>query len=100
MRLVEAVARERLDEREDLLGQLLVEPVGDAAVDELLAVDGDLVFLLLPHDLAQLVGLPHREAGEIARDLHDLFLIQRCRYVSARIGLELRMQVRRLGGRA
>ena len=49
----------------------------DRAVDELLAVDRDLVLLLLPHDLAQLVGFAHREAGDVARDLHDLLLVAR-----------------------
>ena len=76
--LIETVACEGLDEGEDVLGQLGVDAAGGSgARDELLAIDGDLFFLLLPHDFAQLVGLPHGETGDVACDLHDLLLITR-----------------------
>ena len=71
----EPVTRERLDEAEGFLGDIAAQPALDRAGDEFLAVARDLVLLFLAHHLAQLVRLGHREARDLARDLHDLFLV-------------------------
>ena len=75
VRLVEAVARERLDVVEDLVRLLLVVAVRGRAVDELAALRGHDRGVLLAHRLAQQVGVAERVAGHALRDLHDLLLV-------------------------
>ena len=54
---------------------LLVEPLGRGARHEVGAHLGHDLRVLLPHRLAQHVGLRQREAGQRLRDQHHLFLI-------------------------
>ena len=75
VRLVEAVARELLHVVPDLAGLLLRDPALDAALQELVLLGGHDVGLLLPHRLAQDVGLAERVAGQGGGDLHDLLLV-------------------------
>ena len=76
VRLVERVAREGLDEVEELFGEALLVALLDRAADEALALGehhrGDLLAHRLPHH----VGLPERVAGEDARDLQHLVLVR------------------------
>ncbi len=73
--LVEPVAGELLDEVPDALGLLDLDLVGLAAGDELLALLGHQLAVLLPHRLAQGVGLAEREPGQVRGELHDLLLV-------------------------
>ena len=75
VRLRKAVAGEVLDELEDLRRLLLRDVVRLAALDEAGALGRHLRGVLLPHRAAQLVGLSEREAGQLAGQPHDLFLI-------------------------
>src|ERR1051326_2939718 len=75
VRLVEAVARERLDVVEDLVGLLLVVAMCQRAGHELLALRDHQRQDLLPHRLAQQVRLAERVAGHALGDLHDLLLV-------------------------
>ena len=64
--LVEGVAGERFDEREDRLGIRLAVALGDGAGDEALALGEHDLGLLLAHRLAHDVGLAERVAAETA----------------------------------
>ena len=75
VRLVEAVAAERLDLRGDLLDRLLVVAARDGALHEVAQLLLDQLLDLLADRLAQHVGFGQRVAGQRARDAHDLFLI-------------------------
>jgi hypothetical protein len=75
VRAVESIAGERLDESEDLFPDSFSDPGFYAALDELLTLLGDELLDLLAHRFAEHVGFAEAEAGEIARDLHQLFLI-------------------------
>ena len=102
MRLVERVRRERLPVGPDLVDELarlgfvlpLVDAelrVREAALDELLLQLRHDVHELLAHRLAELVRLAAREAGEVAREQHHLFLIDRdaVRVLEARLHLRV-----------
>ena len=93
MRLVEAVAGEVLHQVEDLGGLLRLQPALDRAVLEALALLGHDLGVLLAHGLAQQVGFAHGEAGEVARDAHDLFLVGDDAVGVAQDRLELRVLV-------
>ena len=75
VRGVEPVVGEGLDVLEEALGRPLLAAERDGALHELLALGGDLLADLLAHDLAQRVGLAHREPGHHHRGLHDLLLV-------------------------
>ena len=64
VRLVETIACEMLHQLEDVRRLLLVVPLLLRAVDKLAAHLGHDVRVLLPHCLAQQVGLAKREAGQ------------------------------------
>src|ERR1700681_4489396 len=97
MPLRKSIAGERLDELEDLLRDLSRQTLPDRAIDKFLAVAWNLFLLLLAHHLAQLVGFRHREAGDVARDLHDLLLIRGDSVGRSKDRLELRVDVARFG---
>ena len=67
-----------------------------AAGDEALSLGADELSLLLRHDLAQRVGLPHRVAGHPHGDLHDLLLVDHDAVGTGERGLEVGMRVRHL----
>ena len=75
VRLVEGVARERLDQVEQLLGEALVVAVARGAGDEALALGQHHLGDLLPHRLPHHVGLAERVAGEGAGDFQHLVLV-------------------------
>ncbi len=75
VRLVEAVSGEELHQVEDLGRLLLVDAVVARPRHEGLALLGHDLGVLLPHGLAQHVGLAHREPGQDRGDAHDLFLV-------------------------
>ena len=93
VRPVEAVAGERFDVGEDLFGDLAADAFLLGAVDELDPLLGDELLDLLAHGLAEDVRFAEREAGEVAGDLHDLFLIDGDAVGVAEDGFELRMEV-------
>ena len=73
--LVEAVAREELEQPEDAIGVGLVDALPLRAVDERALLLRHLLGLLLAHRAAQEVGAAERVARERLRDLHDLLLV-------------------------
>ena len=75
VRLVEAVARERLDVVEDLVRFPALVALLLGAFDERIALRRHDLGVLLPHRLAQQVGLAERVAGDALRDLHHLLLV-------------------------
>src|ERR1700683_5345870 len=76
--LIKAIASKRLDIVKYPFGQCAVYIRRlERSLDELLLIKWDLLALLLAHDLAQLVRFAHREARNVARDLHRLFLVNR-----------------------
>jgi hypothetical protein len=75
VRLVEAVARELLEQVEDLAGLAAVVAETLGAVDEGALLLGHLLGLLLAHRAAQEIGAAERVARERAGDLHDLLLV-------------------------
>jgi hypothetical protein len=76
VRLVEAVARELVQDVEDRVGGLLVDPVQPPGpLDELPALLGHGDRVLLAHGPAQHVGAAERVAGDDLRRLHHLLLV-------------------------
>ncbi len=75
MRLVEAVAAERLDLSREIGDDVLVVSAGDRLLDELADLPADELGVLLSDRLAQHVGFGERDAREPLRDAHHLFLI-------------------------
>src|SRR5581483_10495185 len=75
VRLVEAIARERLHLVEDLARLIGVDFAFDGALDEALALLRHLLGIFLPHRAAENIGFAHAVAGEDARDLHHLLLV-------------------------
>ena len=75
VRLVEPVAGELLDQLEELLRLLLRDLPLLRALDELGAELDHLLRLLLAHRAPHEVRLAEREARDLVRDRHDLFLV-------------------------
>ena len=75
MGFIEAVARELLHQLPDALGLRGGGVALAAARDELLALLGHELAVLLAHGAAEDVGLAHGEARHLGGDLHDLFLV-------------------------
>ena len=73
--LVEGVVLRLLHVVPELLGDVQREPVGGAALEELLLEGGHQRVDLLGDRLAEVVGLGGREAGELLGDLHVLLLV-------------------------
>ena len=93
MALVEPVAREVLDESEQLVAELLVVPLADAACDELLLLLGHERGDLLAHRLPEAVGIGHREPRDGLGGLHDLLLVHHDPVGVREDGLEVIVQV-------
>ena len=74
--LVEAVAREVLDEVEHLRDLGLFVAPGGAPLDEAGLLLGHLLLVLLAHGAAQHIGLAQGIPGHEAGDLHHLFLVE------------------------
>jgi hypothetical protein len=89
VRLVEAVAPERLDLAGDVLDDRALVPLVDRLRDELAELLLDELRVLLAHRLAQHVGLGERDAGERLRDAHHLLLVGDHALRLAQDGLEL-----------
>ena len=75
MRLVEAIAGELLHVVPDAARLPLLDPAVGAALQELVLLGGHDVGLLLPHRLAEDVGLAEGVTGQGGGDLHDLLLV-------------------------
>ena len=73
--LVEAVAREPLDQLEDLLRLVLLQALADAAGEEPLLLLLDDAGLLLADRLDERVCVAQRDVPQPVADLHDLFLV-------------------------
>ena len=94
---VEAVTGEHLDLVEDLVGEFLADVVGLLrALDELAALLGHLLRVLLAHRAAQQVGTAERVAGEQLGGVLDLLLIDHDAVGVAADLLQQRMLVHRL----
>ena len=72
MGLVEPVASERLDEREDFLRDLGWNPLLDAAADEFLVLASQGFTDFLADGPAEVVGLVPRVAGQVTGDHEHL----------------------------
>ena len=75
MALVEAVIGEALQQIEDRVGVVALDPALDRAGDEAAALGGHFLADLLAHGAPQQIRLAERIAGQNLRDLHHLFLI-------------------------
>ena len=95
--LVEAVAGELLHQLPDALGLGRRRPPLPAAGDELVALLGHEVAVLLAHGPAQRVRLPHGEARHLGGDLHDLLLVDHDPVRLPSVRLHGRVLVRDLG---
>ncbi len=92
--LGEAVVRERLHLRVDLVGDVAGDAaLGHAGVEPLAQALHPLHRALRAHRLTQLVGLGRREAGHVDRHLHQLLLEQRHAERLAERVLEQRVEV-------
>ena len=94
MRLVEAVAREFLEQVEDFVGLGGRDAIGvGAALHEGLALLDHLLELLLAHGAAQQIGATEGVPGQDLRRLHDLLLVDEDAVGLAGDGLQQGMRI-------